>query len=43
MLAGPDGLETNKRNLHTGKRANRIPRRVGHVKSTGESAHKDQD
>ena len=43
MLAGPNGLETNERNLHTGKRADRVPRRVSYIKSTGESTHEDQD
>ena len=39
MLAGSDGLETNKGNLHTGKCANGIPRRVRDVKPAGESTH----
>jgi len=43
MLAGSDGLETNKGNLHTGKCTDSIPRRVGHVKSVRESTHENQD
>ena len=43
MLAGSDGLETNKGDLHAGKCTDSIPRRVSHVKSAGEPTHEDQD
>lgn len=43
MFAGLDGLKTNERDLHTRERTDGVPRRVSHVKSTGEPAHDDQD
>lgn len=43
MLAGPDGLETNERDLHTGQRTDGVPRRISHVKSAGEPTHENQD
>ena len=43
MLAGSDGLETNKGNLHAGKCTDGIPRRVSHIKPARESAHEEKD
>ena len=43
MLASPDGLKSDERNLHTGQCTDGIPRRISHVESARESAHKDQD
>jgi len=42
VFAGADGLESDEGDLHTRKRANGIPRRVGDVETAGESSHQDK-
>lgn len=43
MLAGPDGQESNERNLHASQRSKSVPSRVADVESRAEAAHADQD
>ena len=43
VLATADRQETNKGNLHTRKRAERIPRCVANVQPRAVSSHADQD
>lgn len=43
MFASPYGLKTNERNLHTSQCTDGVPRRISHVKSTGEPTHENQD
>lgn len=43
MLTGPDGLEADKGNLHTGKSPNGVPGRISYVETASEASHKDKN
>lgn len=43
VLRSLDRQETNKRNLHAGKRSESIPCRIAHIQAGAVSAHADQD
>lgn len=42
MLATPDRQEADERNLHAGKRAERIPRTVANIETRAVTTHADQ-
>jgi hypothetical protein len=42
VLATPDGQETDKRNLHARKRAERIPRSIADIKPRAIPSHANQ-
>lgn len=43
MLASLDRSESNKRNLHTGQRSQRVPGSVTDVETSAVSSHADKD
>jgi hypothetical protein len=42
MFASTYGLETDKRHLHTCKRANSIPRGIAHIEAVCKAAHQSE-